>query len=57
MTSYRSVEWKTVYLKQGGGREDAKLLVLYVNFSRSYEYENFLLESVVVSKLLIHAGE
>lgn len=31
------------------GRRVAKLLVLYANFPRPYEYENFLLERVAVS--------
>lgn len=31
----------------------AKLLVLYANFPRPYEYENFLLERVTVSVLLM----
>lgn len=35
------------------GRRVAKLLVLYANFPRPYEYENFLLERVSVSVLLM----
>lgn len=37
--------------RRGGGL--AKLLVLYANFLRPYEYENFLLERVVVSDPLM----
>lgn len=33
------------------GSGEAKLLVLYANFQRPYEYENFLLEHVVSSLL------